>query len=197
MVSTKINYNLDLTATTEANIKISDPTNILNNVFSKDFIDRVERFLDVSEIVKVDILQFGEKYPKKALHIPSSLTNLRDKGVEIKILDWPSDKDGSAEIKGLSIFYFGSGNEHIKLEINQEIADKFYHTMESYLLSFNDFIKNAQNRLKTLMKEETNEIHRIDVEEVKKIESNIKKELANIASIRSKSAHIKFLFNRE
>ncbi|CAK6554967.1 MAG: hypothetical protein IRF16MM_06665 [Candidatus Midichloria mitochondrii] len=188
-------YNLDLTAITEANIKVSDPDKIFKSIFSTDFENRGKRFLDVSEIVKVDVLQFGEKYPKKALYIPSSSTSLKDKDVEIKILDWPSDKEGSVETKGLRMFYFGGGDEHVKLEIKQGIADKFYHTIENYL-SFNGFVKNAQDRLKTLIREETDEIYRIDVEEIKKIEVNIKRELANIAGIRSKSAHIKSLFNR-
>ncbi|CAG7590504.1 MAG: flagellar filament capping protein FliD [Candidatus Midichloria sp.] len=189
-------YNLDLTAVTEANIKVSDPDKIFKSIFSTNFKNRGKRFLDISEIVKVDISQFGKKYPKKALYIPASSTSLKDKDVEIKILDWPSDKEGSVETKGLRMFYFGDGDEHVKLEIKQGIADKFYHTIENYL-SFNGFVKNAQDRLKTLIREETDEIHRIDVEEIKKIEVNIKRELANIANIRSKSAHIKSLFNRE
>ena len=184
-------HNLHITVSTEASIQLYDPSNVLNDIFIKTSEDRGQRFFDTTKIVQLNIRRFEEDNIKKALYISNNLTSI-NKEADILTLDWPSDT--AIATNGLKMIYFGDGHENIELKITQGIADKFYNILDGYL-AFNGFVKNAESTIKQLQKDETNEIQRIDEEEIKKIVLNIKKELANIAAIHSKAGKIQSLFS--
>ena len=185
-------HNLHIVAHTEVNVRINDQDNVLNNVLKKISEDRGQRFFDTAKIVQLNIRRFEEDNVKKALYVPDNFISI-NKEADILTLDWPYDT--AIPTNGLKMIYFGDGYENIKLKITQGIADKFYNVLDGYL-AFNGFVKNAESTIKQLQKDEKDEIQRINEDEIKKIELNIKKELANIAIIQSKAGKIQSLFSK-